>query len=259
MKQAEVTATFGPAPGDRATLSKASSATIDRLYQHPLSHNLEWSEVIALFGKLGSATRQDHNEIAFSIAGEHHRVRKPHGKDLTTADVMRFRHMLTRAGWSPQAAGSQDGLAAAPNPAATPPDMLAVIAQDEARLYELDIGSPRAGDHVIRPSNLHHLVHTSRSEDQGHQPPKPFAFDHAFYERIAEAMQPGGRIVLVGHGKGHSNAAHGLAEYLRAHHPGTSGRVVCEVVADLSSLTAPQLLELGRRALTGGEAAGPPA
>jgi hypothetical protein len=39
-------------------------------------------------------------------------------------------------------------------------------------------------------------------------------------------------------------------ESIHQHHPETFQKMVCEVVADLSSLTAPQLLSLGRRALT---------
>ena len=56
-------------------------------------------------------------------------------------------------------------------------------------------------------------------------------------------------VVVVGHGHGHSDAAHHLVEYLQAHHPETYDRTVTEQVVDLSALTGPQLLDLGRRAL----------
>ena len=88
MKEVEVTATFSPPPGDWATLSKTSRGTIEALYQHPLSHNLEWSGVVSLFERLGTVDHKGHNEIAFGLGGEHHRVHKPHGKDLTTAEVI---------------------------------------------------------------------------------------------------------------------------------------------------------------------------
>jgi hypothetical protein len=57
-------------------------------------------------------------------------------------------------------------------------------------------------------------------------------------------------IVVVGHGAGHSNAADRLVEFLQLHHPDIFRKVTREVVADLSSLTPPQLLGLGRRALS---------
>jgi hypothetical protein len=58
----------------------------------------------------------------------------------------------------------------------------------------------------------------------------------------------GGKIVVVGHGAGKSNAAHHLTEYLRSHHSETYKRVVAEAVCDLSTITTPQLLEIARKA-----------
>ena len=46
-------------------------------------------------------------------------------------------------------------------------------------------------------------------------------------------------VVVVGHGQGHSDAAHHLVEHLQAHHRDIYDRTVTEVVADLSSLTEP--------------------
>ncbi|MGI4946313.1 MAG: hypothetical protein ACRYHQ_38120 [Janthinobacterium lividum] len=44
---------------------------------------------------------------------------------------------------------------------------------------------------------------------------------------------------------------------MQAHRPGSHGRIVTEVAEDLSSLTEPQLLDLGCRALRGQEAQAP--
>ena len=52
--------------------------------------------------------------------------------------------------------------------------------------------------------------------------------------------------MIVRHGTGKSNAALHLTEYLRSHRHETYQRIVREVVADLSSITTPQLLELVR-------------
>lgn len=252
MEETEVIATFGPAAGDWATLSKSSRKTLEALFRHPLAHNLEWSALAALFEALGTVEQKPHHEMSFKIGGEHHRTHKPHGKELTTAEVMEFRHMLTRAGWSPQApvaAGGAQGAGEAPDAA---PDLLAVVDHHEARLYRLDLRPADMVDHVISPYDLHHfrhpLSHKDQPRDRGQRTPE----DHSFYERIAEALAGGRRIVLIGHGKGHSNAAHHLNDYVKQHHPETFQRIVCEVVADLSSLTAPQLLDVGRRALTPG-------
>ena len=253
MEAVEITAKFEPEPGDRTALSKASRATLEKLYQHPLAHNLEWLDVVALFTRLGTVEHKSHNDIAFGIAGEHHVMRKPHNKDLTAAEVMEFRHILSRAGWSPALSPQPGAEPDEAGPNATPaPDVLVVVEHREARLYQLEIRSADSLGHVIRPYDphhfLHHLAHKDQSRERGQRAPE----DRSFYRRIAEAVVPAGRIVLIGHGEGHSNAAHHLTEYLRLHHPETFQKVTCEVVADLSSLTPPQLLALGHRALSPG-------
>jgi phosphoheptose isomerase len=102
---------------------------------------------------------------------------------------------------------------------------------------------------VIRPYDphhfLHHLSHKGQSRERGQRAPE----EPAFYEQIAQALALGGKIILVGHGTGKRNAAHHLADFLRSHHRETYDRVVREIVADLSSITTPQLLDLSRQAL----------
>ena len=253
MKEANVTATFGPAPGDWNTLSKSNRATLAAVYQHPLSHNLEWSDMVALFEKLGTVEQKAHNELVFALGTEHHRIHKPYGKDLTAAEVMAFRHMLSRAGWMPEAKldlSDPVGNSVSGDDAVSGNDLMVVMDHHEARLYHLDIRAADALDHVIQPYDphhlLHHLSHKDHQAERGQRTPE----DHAFYRAIAQAIEPASAIVVVGHGKGHSNAAHHLMQYLEQHHAVTFRKVRHELVADLSSVTTPQLLALGRRALT---------
>ncbi len=255
MTEIDITATFRPTPANWTALSKSSRGTIEALYRHPLSHNVEWSDVVALFDKLGTVDRKPHNEIAFGIGGEHHRVHRPHGKDLSGTEVMAFRHMLTRAGWAPHNSEPVAAAGASDNPAAVTleaPDLLVVMDQHEARLYHLDVRSADLVDHVVRPYDPHHLLRHVSHNDQAREQRQRRPEDHAFYESIAQAVLPARAVVVIGHGTGRSNAAHHLTEYLHKHHPDTFQKVACEVVADLSSLTAPQLLDLGRQALTAG-------
>ncbi len=254
MKEADLTVTFGPTAGDRSTLSKSGRATLDALYRHPVAHNLEWTDVVALFEKIGTVDHKAHDEIAFGIGGTHHVFRKPRHKDLTTAEIMDIRHMLSRAGWSPQAATGPNAEIVDPTKSSTaikaPPDLLVVMDHREARLYHLEINSADHADHVIRPYDPHHFLHHLSHKDQPRERGQRTPEDHSFYEHIAQAVSPGRRIVLIGHGHGHSNAADHLAEYLRHHHPETFKKIASDIVADLSALTVPQLLDRGRRALT---------
>ncbi len=247
---------FQPVKGDRTDLSKSSLATLQALYRHPISHNLEWADVVGLFTKLGSVEQKPHNAMAFKIGDEHLQVRRSHSKDLTADEVMDFRHLLTRAGWAPttetpmtetRGATSSDRLTPAP---ATADDLLVVIEHHEARLYRLAVNSKNPLDDVILPYDPHHFLHHLSHKDQPREHGQRASEDSSFYERIAKAVVAAGRIVVVGHGKGHSDAAHHLIAYLKLHHTEIFEKLRSEIVADLSSLTPPQLLVLGRRALS---------
>lgn len=126
---------------------------------------------------------------------------------------------------------------------------MAVVDHHGTKIYRIDPASGGAPGLEIRPYDphgfLHHLVHKGQSEEKGQRAPE----DITFYKRIADALAAGGRIVVVGHGTGKSNAAHHLTEYLRTHHSETYQRVISELTADLSSITLPQLLALAERAL----------
>lgn len=247
---ANITATFGPVPGDRATLSNSCRTTLDKIYQHPISHNLEWSHVIALFSKLGSVEHKSNNEFVFAIGGEHQLMRKAHGKDLHADDVVKFRHMLTRAGWVPQADKAMPPGAISPTEAADLPDVLVAIEHHEARIYTLDISAADQANHAIRPYDPHHYLHHLSHKDQPRERGQRASEDPSFYTRISEALRPAGRIVVVGHGHGHSNAGHHLIEYLERHHNDIFQKLSPLVDVDLSKLTSPQLLALGRHALS---------
>ena len=233
---------------DRPYLAEANRLTLDAMFSHPLPY-LGWNRVVALFEAMGTVERRTDDEFAFRIGGEHCLVRKPHNEDLSADEVVHLRHFVERAGLAP------DPALPATHPSPQPPQPPAVpgllVAMDHhgAKVFQIDVSAADPAEHTIKPYDphgfLHHLTHKDQSREHGQRA----AEDPAFYEKIAQTITDGGHIVVVGHGHGHSDAAHHLVEYLQEHHKEVYGRTVTEVVADLSSLTDPQLLDIGRRAL----------
>ncbi len=129
------------------------------------------------------------------------------------------------------------------------PALLVAMDHHAARIFRIDVTSLDASNHVITPYDPHHYLHHLTHKDQGREHGQQAHEDASFYERIAQAVASDSRIVVVGHGNGHSNSAHHLVEYLQSHHREAYGRTVTEVVANLSSFTDPQLLDLARHAL----------
>jgi hypothetical protein len=233
--------------GERPALSKSDRQTLDSLFAHPIAHNLEWRDIVGLFTKLGTVEHLPNNETSLRIGAEHQVLHRPHSKDLTTEEVMALRHFLTRGGLSGKNSSSPLSTA----------DFLVAVDHHEARIYRMDLHPPAdAAELTVKPYDPHGFLHHLTDKDQTRQHGERAAEDPGFYEGIGAALiqaVPHGHIVIVGHGKGHSDAAHHLQDWLRLHHAEIFQRIAGTITADLSALTPPQLLELGRELLTPGD------
>jgi hypothetical protein len=232
-------------PSVRTTLHGARLRTLEALFRHPTAHNLEWMDVVALMEKVGTVHRDSNNKFTFTIGAEHYQIHRPHTKDLTSSEVVDLRHFLQRTGCSPERPSEA---AVDPSPAA--PSLMIVVDHHGAKIYRIDKRSDEDPKVEIAPYDPHHFLHHLAHKDQSRQEGQRAPEDTEFYKRIGDAVASGGRILVVGHGTGKSNAAQHLTEYLRKHHRETYQRIVREIGADLSAITTPQLRELAEQALS---------
>lgn len=244
MKTPQTDRPDGAPSRDRSAVTGSRRRTLEAIFRHPSAHNLEWTDVVALIEKIGEVDEKANSEFAFEVAGERHLMRKPDAKDLTSSEVIELRHFLVQAGWS--VAGSPQS---ATHSTSVAPSLVVVIDHHEAKIYHIDGSADDASKQEIKPYDPHHFLHHLAHKDQDREPGQRAPEDPSFYKQITQALAAGGRIVVIGHGTGKSNAAHHLTEYLRSHDRDTYQRIVGEVVADISSITTPQLLELAQQAL----------
>jgi len=213
--------------------------TLEKLFRHPAAQNIDWDGALALFEAIGDVEHKNNDKWMFKIGAEHQIMHQPHGKDLTGDEVIELRKFLQRAGWS-----AQGELTPAPASGVATPSLMVVVDHHEAKIYHLATDAHDATRKQIKPYDphrfLHHLAHKDQDRERGQRAPE----DPGFYVRMTEALAGAGDIVVVGHGTGHSNAAHHLMEHLHAHAPEIYARVVREVTADLSSITPAQLLDI---------------
>jgi hypothetical protein len=234
------------AAGGAMLLHAGAQHTLDAVFGHPIARNLEWREVEALLTVLGSVEPLGGGTFLLRLGQEHQTLEKPRTRDMPRSDVVAVRHLLQRAGFAPgHAAGT-------PASVSTPPEhpvFMVVLDHHGAKLHRLDTAPQGAPAQAFAPHDphhiLHHLTHKDEDRERGQRAPEPAEY----YERITLALADAGQVVVVGAGQGHSNAAHHLVEYLQAHHHPSHGRVVTEIVADLSALTPAQLQVLGRQAV----------
>jgi hypothetical protein len=226
------------------SVSGRDSSTLNAVFAHPISHNLAWTDVVKLVGHLGSVDEHSHEKIAFRIGQEKHAVHKSHAKHLTATELIQLRHFIDRAGCSPDQPSHSPNQ---PDPAA--PNLIIVIDHQQAKIFHTDPGAGEADRPTVGPLNPHHVVHNAAQNDRSSGQREGATANRTYYQAIAQLVTLGGRIVVLGHGKGEGNAAHQLVAYLGTHHPKAYQRVVGEVSADLPHLSQAQLLEIGRAAL----------
>ncbi|TXM69707.1 hypothetical protein FV226_18110 [Methylobacterium sp. WL12] len=219
---------------------------LGRIFHHPASNNLEWREVVAFVGRIGSTEEKRDDKWGFTVAGRTATFLRPRDKDMDPREVERLRHLMQDAGLSPYSTEILETSEVAADSGA-----LIVIDHHEARIYRLD--PETAGGEIettLRPydpkGDIHHLSHKEDGNHRGQRSPE----DLGYFDRIAEAVSRAPRVAIVGHGTGKASAMAVLSDRLREHHHEIQGRVVATATIDLSTATDSQLLALGRRMLT---------
>ena len=219
---------------------------LETIFRHPTPGNLAWSEALHLIERLGTAQQEPNGKILLAIGEHRHVLHQPHAKELTREEVTELRKFLEAAGATPASVDVAEEEQAVES---ATPDMLLTVDHHEARLFTIEGTSAHA--RTLRPYDphhfLHHLTHRQERELRGQREPE----ESSYYAQIAAALAPARRIVVLGHGTGHSNAAAHLQELLRAKHPDIARRVVATKAVDLSAATEPQLLASAAELLDG--------
>jgi len=84
-------------------LTSAHQRTFDRIFQHPISHNLEWRDVHALLGEIGNVTKEHNGSFKVTRNGQILVLHPTSKKDVTEMDeVMGLRHFLERSESAPE-------------------------------------------------------------------------------------------------------------------------------------------------------------
>ena len=80
-------------------LSHKHLHTLQQIFQHPASHNLEWHDVVALVNQLGTAQEGDNGHLTFTLNGISEVFKRSLAKDVTEIqEVLDIRRFLAQAG-----------------------------------------------------------------------------------------------------------------------------------------------------------------
>jgi hypothetical protein len=72
--------------------------TLERIFSHPSSGNIEWRQVRSLLEAVGTVTEEHNGKLKVTLGPETEVLQRPHGKDIDQQMIVDLRRMLTRAG-----------------------------------------------------------------------------------------------------------------------------------------------------------------
>ena len=214
------------------TLTSSHQRTFDRIFQHPISHNLEWRDVHALLGEMGDVSKEHNGNLKVTRNGQTLVLHPTSKKDVAEMDeVMALRHFLERSE------------SVTPEPDKKEIHWLLVIDHHEARIFHAELeGAIPQRILPYEPGSYFRHTPDSVATSRGQEKPDT----NTFFEPVAKILQAPGPILIFGTGKGTSSEMDQFVAWLKHHHPETSNRIVGSVVVNEHHLTEEQLLAKAR-------------
>ena len=80
-------------------LSHNHRATLAKIFQHPVSHNLEWNDVRSLFEAIAVVEDKRDGKISIVLNDHSDTLERPKHKNLDAQEVLDLRHLLEEAGF----------------------------------------------------------------------------------------------------------------------------------------------------------------
>ena len=80
-------------------LSNHHRNTLREIFQHPVSHNIEWHAVVSLLETVGSVSEHHDGKLAVTLGSETEFFNPPKSKDIDAQTVVDLRRMLAAAGY----------------------------------------------------------------------------------------------------------------------------------------------------------------
>lgn len=75
--------------------------TVEKIFGHPSSGNVEWRQVLSLLEAVGTVTERHNGRVEVTLGDETEVFDPPKDKDVGAQMIVDLRRMLTGAGFAP--------------------------------------------------------------------------------------------------------------------------------------------------------------
>jgi hypothetical protein len=214
-------------------LTGSQLRTYNTIFQHPVSHNLEWSHVRALLATLGEIAEEPNGNLKVTRNGQVLVLHPARTKDVAETDeLMALRHFLERSETAPAETKESET------------HWLVVIDHHEARIFRSEIrGAVPQQILPHEPDDYFRHAHNSKDFSRGQEKPDL----NSFFEPVAKALQAPGRILIFGTGTGTSSEMEQFMMWVKLHQPELAKRIIGSLVVDEHHLSEDQLLAKARK------------
>jgi len=76
--------------------------TVEKLFAHPTSHNIQWHDVLSLLQAVADVEETHVGRFRVTLGDETQTFDEPRGHDIGTQQVVDLRRMLKGAGYGPE-------------------------------------------------------------------------------------------------------------------------------------------------------------
>jgi len=216
-----------------ASLTGSHLRTYNMIFQHPVSHNLEWRAVRSLMGRLGEVTEEPNGNLKVTRNGRTLVLHPHRTKDVAeTEELMVLRHFIEESEGAPDAAAVDEA------------HWLLVIDHHEARIFRSETKDSvplRILPH--KPEDYFRHAHNSKDFSRGQEKPDL----NSYFDPVTRALEGTGPILIFGAGTGMASEMEQFVSWLGQNRPDAARRVIGSHVVDENHLTEGQLLAKARK------------
>jgi hypothetical protein len=91
------------AMAEQVELDGHHKATLEKIFSHPTSHNIEWHDVLSLLEGVATVVKEHDGRYKVTLGSESETFDAPHHhNDIDVQQVVDLRRMFTSAGITPQ-------------------------------------------------------------------------------------------------------------------------------------------------------------
>jgi hypothetical protein len=87
---------------DGTELDGHNRATLEKIFTHPVSHNIQWHDVLSLLQSVAAVTKEHDGRYSVTLGPERETFDAPRHRDVDEQQVIDLRRMLRGAGITPE-------------------------------------------------------------------------------------------------------------------------------------------------------------